>query len=141
MCSSDLDSDNQSRLKAIVHEHGWPTAKLVGKDAVHATFLLLQHASDTNFQKEMLPLIRRSFVNGDLDGQSYALLFDRIRVRENKPQLYGTQARPLAEWKDKTPALMPIEDEANIEKRRADLGLPPLDLYLKMMKQVYFPAK
>jgi len=134
-----IDGGNQERMKAIVQEHGWPTAALVGKDAVHEAFLLVQHASDTAFQKQMLPLIEQSYRSGDLEGQSYALLVDRIRVRERQPQLYGTQARPIDEWKDKEPSLLPIEDEANVEKRRAEVGLPPLTLYLKVMKQVYFP--
>jgi hypothetical protein len=134
-----IDADNQARLKTIVQQHGWPTASLVGKDAVHDAFLLVQHASDTAFQKEMLPSIEKSYKSGDLNGESYALLADRVRVREGQKQLYGTQARPTEEWKDKQPSLLPIDDEANVEQRRADLGLPPLAAYLKMLKQVYFP--
>jgi len=134
-----IDADNQARLKAIVQEHGWPTARLVGKDAVHDAFLLVQHASDTAFQKEMLPRIEKSYRSGDLDGQSYALLVDRVRVRDGQKQIYGTQAKPIEQWKDKEPSLLPIEDEPNVEQRRAEVGLPPLATYLKMLKQVYFP--
>jgi hypothetical protein len=134
-----IDADNQARLKTIVAEHGWPTTHLVGREAVHAAFLLLQHASDTAFQKEMLPLVEKSYQDGELEGQSYALLFDRVRVREGKPQWYGTQALPVTDWKDQQPALMPIEDEEHVEERRAEAGLPPLALYLKLLKQTYFP--
>jgi len=134
-----IDADNQARLKAIVADHGWPTVKQIGREAVHAAFLLLQHASDTGFQKEMLPLVEKSYENGEFEGQSYALLFDRTRVREGKPQRYGTQARAVSEWKDQQPALMPIEDEEHVEERRAEAGLPPLALYLKLLKQTYFP--
>ena len=134
-----IDADNQSRVKEIVEEHGWPKAQLVGKEAFLDAFLIVQHSPDTAFQKQMLPLIEESYKAGDLEGQGFALLVDRIRVREGKLQIYGTQARPVAEWKDNEPSLMPIEDEANLESRRIEVGLPPLALYLKMLRQVYFP--
>jgi hypothetical protein len=87
----------------------------------------------------MLPLVEKAYKSGSLAGQSYALLLDRVLVREGKPQMYGTQAKPFEEWNDGQAAAMPIEDEANVDKRRAVVGLPPLSEYLKMMKQVYFP--
>jgi hypothetical protein len=135
---TEIDAANTERMKAIVQQHGWPSRKLVGSDGAHAAFLLVQHA-DPAFQKEMLPLVEKAYKSGSLSGQSYALLLDRVLVREGKPQMYGTQAKPFEEWKDGQVAAMPIEDEANVDKRRAEVGLPPLSEYLKMMKQVYFP--
>jgi hypothetical protein len=34
-----------------------------------------------------------------------------------------------------------IEDEANVDRRRAELGLPSLAEYIATAKQMYFPAK
>jgi Family of unknown function (DUF6624) len=135
---NEVDAANTERMKAIVRQHGWPSPELVGSDGVHAAFLLVQHA-DPTFQNEMLPLVEKAYKSGGLSGQSYALLMDRVLVREGKPQVYGTQAKPFEEWKDGEAAAMPIEDAANVDKRRAEVGLPPLSEYLKMMKQVYFP--
>lgn len=135
---NEIDAANTERMKAIVRQHGWPSPELVGSDGVHAAFLLVQHAEPA-FQKEMLPLVEKAYKSGGLSGQSYALLVDRVLVREGKPQVYGTQAKPFEEWKKGEAAAMPIEDEANVDKRRVEVGLPPLSEYLKMMKQVYFP--
>lgn len=133
-----IDKSNLARVKAIVKQCGFPTPKLVGRDGVEAAFLLIQHA-DLAFQKQMLPHVRDSFRSGNLSGQSYALLLDRVLVGEGKPQMYGTQAKPFDQWKGKEPVLNPIEDEANVDKRRAEVGMPPLSEYIKFLKQMYFP--
>ncbi|XZE37267.1 DUF6624 domain-containing protein [Pirellulaceae bacterium SH501] len=43
----------------------------------------------------MLPLVEKSFQAGELSGQSFALLTDRINVRQGKPQLFGTQTKSI----------------------------------------------
>jgi len=136
-----IDSDNTARMKAIVHQYGWPGPELVGQDGTEAAFLLVQHAIDVDpaFQKEMLPLVQEAYRTHKLPGGNYALLLDRVRVGEGKPQVYGTQAKPIEKWKGKEPALYPIEDEANVDKRRAEVGLPPLADYVKLLKHFYFP--
>ncbi len=133
-----IDASNLARMKEIVREHGWPGPELVGRDGSEAAFLLVQHA-DLGFQEEMLPLVEAAYKRGELAGQDYALLLDRVRVGQGKPQVYGTQARPPSEWKDGEPALEPIEDEAHVDERRAEVGLPPLAEYLKLLKTTYSP--
>jgi hypothetical protein len=134
----DIDRDNTARMKEIVKQYGWPGPELVGDDGVEAAFLLVQHA-DYEFQKEMLPLVREAYRAKKLSGQSYALLLDRVLVKEGKPQVYGTQAKPMDQWKGNEPVLQPIEDEANVDRRRAEIGLIPLSEYIKFLKQFYFP--
>jgi hypothetical protein len=132
----DIDSGNTARMKEIVKQFGWPGPDLVGEDGRDAAFILVQHA-DYQFQKEMLPLVREAYKADKLPGQFYALLLDRVLVAEGKPQVYGTQAK--GQWKGHEPVLEPIEDEANVDKRRAEVGLPPLAEYLVTLKQFYFP--
>ena len=135
-----IDAANTERMRAIVRQYGWPGPELVGQDGTDAAFLLAQHA-DLAFQKEMLPLVEKSYKSGQLSGQSYALLLDRVLVGEGKPQVYGTQAKRIAEWKGKEPVLEPIEDEKNVDKRRAEVGLFPLSEYRELLKKMYFPQE
>lgn len=135
-----VDASNAKRMRAIVRRHGWPGPKLVGRDGAEAAFLLVQHA-DHAFQKEMLPLVEKAYRSGNLSGQSYALLLDRVLVGEGTPQVYGTQAKRFEDWKGREPVLEPIEDEANVDKRRAEVGLFPLSEYLEMLKRFYFPTE
>src|ERR1051325_6464037 len=133
-----IDTANTKRMQAIVNLYGWPGPELVGQDGSEAAFMLVQHA-DLAFQQKMLPLVEKAYRSGGLTGQDYALLMDRVRVGEGKPQVYGTQAKRFEEWNGQEPTLQPIEDEANVDKRRAEVGLPPLAEYREMLKRMYFP--
>lgn len=133
-----INTSNTKRVRVIVSQYGWPGPELVGRDGTEAAFLLVQHA-DLTFQKEMLPLVEKAYKRGELSGQSYALLLDRVLVGDGKPQIYGTQAKRFEEWKGREPVLEPIQDESNVDKRRAEVGLPPLSEYREMLIQLYFP--
>ncbi|MFN2453054.1 MAG: DUF6624 domain-containing protein [Pyrinomonadaceae bacterium] len=133
-----IDAANTKRMKALVRQYGWLGSELVGQDGTKAAFLLVQHA-DPTFQREMLPLVEKAYRRGELSGQDYALFLDRVLVYEGKPQVYGTQAKRVKEWKGKEPILEPIADEANVDKRRAEVGLGPIAEYKEFLKQMYFP--
>lgn len=136
----EIDSDNTARMKEIVKQYGWPGPELVGVDGTEAAFLLVQHA-EHEFQKQMLPLVEAAYRQEKLQGQDYALLLDRVLVAEGKPQVYGTQAKRFDQWKDKQPVFDPIEDEANVDKRRADVGLFSMAEYRLLLKKLYFPKE
>jgi hypothetical protein len=134
----DIDARNLAHMREIVRKYGWPGPGLVGVDGTEAAFLLLQH-SPLDFQQMLLPRIRKAYLAGQLHGQDYALLLDRVLAHEGKPQVYGTQAKGFAEWHNREPAFYPIEDEAHVDRRRAAVGLPPLAAYAKMLQSLYFP--
>ena len=128
-----VDEKSRARLKEVVGKHGWPGKSLVGKDGAHAAWLLVQHADgDLAFQKRCLALMKAA-PKGDVEPQNVAYLTDRILVAEKKRQVYGTQV--LRQGDVFVP--QPIEDEANVDKRRAEIGLPPLAEYLKTTQAGY----
>lgn len=133
-----IDAGNTSRVKTLLKQYGWPGPKLVGQDGTDAVFLLVQHA-DPAFQKEILPLVKDAYRSRLITGQSYALFMDRVLVQDGKPQIYGTAAKRFDQWKGGEPVFEPIEDEANVNKRRAEVGLMPLSEYREFLKQLYFP--
>lgn len=129
-----IDAKNTKRLKEIIEQHAWVNENLVGKSGVSAAFLIVQHSSDLKFQEAMLPHLKRSFLNGEgVSGQEFALLQDRVLVHQNKLQLYGTQLNIL----DGELVFDPIFDEEHVDKRRAEVGLPPLDEYKKIVADAY----
>jgi hypothetical protein len=135
-----IDATNTARIKAIIKQHGWPGPKLIGRDGTDAFFLLAQHA-DPAFQKKLLPLVQTAYRRGILTGQNYALFTDRVLVQTGKRQIYGTSTKPIDQWNGREPVFEPIEDEANVDKRRAAVGLMPLSEYREFMKQLYFPQE
>lgn len=134
----EIDSRNTARMKSMIKEYGWPGPQLVGWDGTEAALTLVQHA-DHLFQKGLLPLMQREYMAGDLPGPNYALFIDRVLVDEGRPQVYGSRAKPFDQWETGEPMLYPIEDEANVDKRRAEVGLSSLAEYRKFLKQMYHP--
>ena len=128
-----VDSAHTLRLKEIVRQHGYPTPELVGGDAVEAAFLLVQHSPDLAFQKEYLPTLVRQAESGDVEKQDVALLTDRILINENKPQIYGTQLQMV----DGRLVPYPIENEAGVDQRRTEMGLPDMKTYVELVNRMY----
>lgn len=133
-----VDLRNTARMRRMIKEFGWPGPDLVGWDGTEAAFTLVQHSSHS-FQKELLPLITKKFKAGVLRGPNYALFLDRVLVEDGRPQVYGLKALPFAQWKNGEPVLYPIEDEANVDKRRAEVGLSSLAEYRQYLKRMYYP--
>ena len=130
------DAAHTVRFQQIVKTCGWPSAALAGADGANAAFFVVQHAVPA-VQEEMLPLVEAVYRNGDLPGPSYALLIDRVLVNRGEPQVYGTQATRVDQWVNGEPSVGPTIRDATLDARRAEVGLPPLDVYLRMLKQVY----
>jgi hypothetical protein len=123
-----VDADNALRMAEILEEHGWPGWSLVGEDGAFAAWLLIQHADfNLDLQKRGLAMMRAAVEADDADPSDLAYLIDRVLVAEGKPQIYGTQLS-IDEDGAITPRT-PIEDEANVDARRAEMDLGTLQAY------------
>lgn len=132
-----VDSANQAWLKPIITQHGWPRREVLDSLDIQAVFLIVQHADrDPHWQAQLLPSIVAAHDAGDLDGQSVALLTDRVLKAQGRPQVYGTQTT----FQGSTPVFDPIEDSANVDARRAKMGLPPLAVYKRMLDSMVASA-
>lgn len=123
-----IDSANQIRLKEIVNEYGWPGRSLVGDEAALGAFLILQHA-DLSLQQKYLPLFEAAAEKGEVAPIHLAMLRDRILMRQDQPQIYGTQL-----WNDPSTGelgLYPVRDSASVDVRRDSVGLGPIGDYLR----------
>lgn len=114
---------NVERLFEIIATHGWPDRDQAEPDGTEAAFLILQHAiSRPAYQRKGLRLLM-SASPGKVDPRHVAMLEDRIRFFEGRPQLYGTAFDWDADG-ELSPA--PIEDPARVDERRRRVGLAPL---------------
>lgn len=124
-----VDTDNLRWLKGLLEKRStWPGYSVLGQKGSHDLWLMVQHGDrDRPFQQHALKLLAKAVAAKDASGGDLAYLTDRVRVGMNQPQVYGTQLTSAGGW------LRPqaIEDEANVDKRRAEVGLPPLAEYLK----------
>lgn len=118
---------NAARLRELVAEHGWPGWSRVGDEAASAAWRIVQHAiGEPDFQRAMLPVLAAAAAAGEVDPAEVAMLDDRIRVFEGRPQRYGTQY----DWADTLDAMVPmgtVDDPDTVDERRAAVGLPPIE--------------
>jgi hypothetical protein len=115
---------NALRLQAVIAQIGWPTEPLVGEQAAKAAWLIAQHAiSQPEFQRSCLKLLDEAARERTVPRWQPAMLEDRIRVFEDRPQLYGTQLKPDANGNMQPHA---IEDPESVDERRRAVGLEPL---------------
>lgn len=82
--------------------------------------------------KNQLTNIKAAVKNGDMDGQSYAYLFDRIKVNNGEKQFYGTQFAKVDPL-NRTVELAETEDIENLDKRRMEIGMMPIEMYKEFM--------
>jgi hypothetical protein len=130
----DADSVNLIKVSKILDTHGWLGADVVGDQGNSTLFLVIQH-SDQKTQEKYLPMMREAVKNGKAQGSSLALLEDRVALAQGKKQIYGSQIhRDMQTGKY---FVAPIEDEPNVNKRRAAVGLEPLEEYVKHWNITY----
>ncbi|OOQ57448.1 energy transducer TonB [Mucilaginibacter pedocola] len=129
---SVIDLQNLAKVEKIFAQYGYPGKSMVGEERQSYAFMVIQH-NDQPAQEKYLPLITEAANKGELRAASLAILVDRVRTGRGKKQIYGSQ---MHETKDGV-KVYPIEDEPNVDKRRAKIGMPPLAVYLKQWNIVY----
>jgi hypothetical protein len=121
-------------LKPIVAAQGFPTIQQVGPNGVEHAWMLVQHAgADPKFQAQVLAELKPRLSSEPYLRNDYALLMDRVRLAEHKPQLYGTQFTV----KDGRLAMQATEGVTHLNKRRATMGLMPVSDYRCFLKVLY----
>ena len=118
--------ENEKRLIELLDNFGWPTTSEVTEYAAAGAALVINHTS-YEIRSKYFPLLEEAFKRGEAQPLRYAKMRDRLLVEEGKKQLFGTQ------WKFENSERVPhpIEEPEYVDKRRADIGLGPLDIYLK----------
>jgi hypothetical protein len=133
-----IDKKLMKRLEEIIQKYGWPTISMVGAEASGAAFLIVQHA-DLTFQKKYFPLLKQAAAQKEARPDHVAMMEDRMLMGEGKKQIYGTGLRTDDVTKELK--LWPIENEEEVDARRAAVGLPPMAEFLKAIGLTYTPPK
>lgn len=128
--ANNLSRIHVAKLKEIIAQFGWPSEKTFDKDCAHAAWLIAQHADhDLSFQEEALAYVADNCAHKDetlVADIYFAFLFDRIQVKKNKVQFFGTQF-------DKNGKLWPLKKAQKVDEMRKKCGMMPLEEYEKFM--------
>jgi hypothetical protein len=82
-------------------------------------------------QRRGLVLLQEAAARGDVPPVEVAMLDDRIRCFEGRPQRYGTQF----DWDEHGRiSPLPIEDIEHVDERRAAVGLNPLEERIRQVR-------
>lgn len=128
VANADIDKENQQIVVSSIEKCGFPSVEKHGFKSVEAVFLVIQHAGK-NLREKYFPQIKKSADQGDLQWSKVALMEDRMLKDRGEKQKYGSQVYK-ENGSDKW-SLYPIEDPQNVNKRRAQVGLDPIEEYLK----------
>lgn len=134
-----INDNNRKELENMLSQKGWPKRSQVGSEAAGAAFFVLQH-SNSVAQQKYISMFEKACREGEANWQQYALMFDRMRMNQKKPQRYGThtyldpETGPINE-------LYPLEDESKVDEWRKEAGLEPLKDYLTRTGIKYIPSQ
>ncbi len=122
-----------AKLCQMLNTYGWPTTALVDPEGVAAVFHILKNGGTYELQRDLLPVIVAAIKKDPAQKPEFAGLFDRLRVSAGMKQLFGTQAVSLGGFL----VLYPIEDPANVNSRRTEFGMSPIEDYIKHLERTY----
>jgi hypothetical protein len=121
------------RLASILDAHGWPGESQVGRDGAEAAWLIAQHAiAQPELQQRAWKTLKQAVARGEAPAVQAAMLEDRIRSFQGRPQRYGTQF----DWDmngEMSP--LPIQELETVDQRRRALGLRPLAEEIRVRRE------
>lgn len=136
LAEKNMDLINLEKVKNIIYKYGWLGPKVIGDEGASTIFLVIQHG-DSLTHATYFPIMKNAVKKGDARAIDLALMEDRTLCFQRKKQIYGTQLNTDT----KVPKFYPIKDEPNVNKRRAAMGLEPIEEYAKSWGFVYILPK
>ena len=134
MLSEAMDSiDNLNRciVDSLLRE-GWPEG--LSENSSNTLWLVIDHA-DVDYQERYLPLIEQQVERGTISASDYATLADRIDVRRQRPQRYGTQTGYTQRNDQFFCYVYPVANVESLDSLRLSVGLDSIHIYLAQVSQ------
>ncbi|MFM9951910.1 MAG: OmpA family protein [Saprospiraceae bacterium] len=114
-------------MSDLIQKYGWPDPNILGKRLSEAPVYVILHSGNLALQKHWLPAVEQAFRDGKIEANWFAHVFDAVMREEKGVQRYGTAY--FANPEDRLEySIGPLEDEANVDSLRAEIGMPPLTL-------------
>ena len=126
-----VDSLNRVAVDSLL-QNGWPEG--LSEQSNRTIWLIINHA-DVEYQERYLPLIGQQAVRGTISPSDYATLLDRVNVRRQRPQRFGTQTGYKQRDDEVFTFVYPIEDIDALDSLRLSVGLDSMHLYLRQVSE------
>lgn len=125
------DSLNRVAVDSLL-QNGWPEG--LSEQSNQTIWLIIDHG-DVGYQERYLPLIEQQAMRGIISLADYATLSDRVNVRRQRPQRYGTQTGYTQRDGKTFTYVYPIEDIAKLDSLRLSVGLDSMHIYLRQVSE------
>lgn len=123
------DSLNRVVVDSLL-QNGWPEG--LSEQSNHTIWLIIDHG-DVEYQERYLPLIEQQAMRGIISLADYATLSDRVYVRRQRPQRYGTQTGYKQRDGEVFTFVYPIEEVDALDSLRLSVGLDSMHHYLRQV--------
>ena len=127
-----IDTENMHTIDSILRQ-GLPQG--LSHESYKTIWIVIDHGP-IDKQVKYLPLIKQMADDGLVGYDEYATLFDRVAMKQNRPQRYGSQSVQFGRADAVELYIWPIENPAELDARRAEVGMTPFAEYLHQLAEV-----
>lgn len=132
----EVDSINSAEIRRITETIGFPGYDRVDTNYSDAFWNLVQHQDkQVELQREVLEKMKIEVDRKNASFLYYAYLIDRVNINTGEKQVYGTQMQLNSDSTSYEPK--PVIEPEQLNRRRKEAGLIPIEAYIKMMNDRY----
>ena len=126
-----IDKENIAVIDSLLQQ-GLP--KGLSEESYKTIWIVIDHAS-LEKQKQYLSIIEKMSSEGLIDVDNYAILFDRIAMKQNRPQRYGSQSVQFGTPGNMHLYIWPVENAESLDSLRATVGMESILKYLEQLTE------
>ncbi len=121
-----VDAENMAIVDSLL-QHGFP--KGLSSESYKTIWIVIDHAP-LDRQIHYLPLVEQMATEGVISKAEFATLYDRVAMKRNSPQRYGTQCVQFSSPDSMQLFIWTVESPETLDSLRASVGMGPLADYL-----------
>lgn len=126
-----IDKENIAVIDSLLQQ-GLP--KGLSEESYKTIWIVIDHAS-LEKQVQHLSIIEKMSSEGLIDVDNYAILFDSIAMKQNRPQRYGSQSVQFGTPGNMHLYIWPVENAESLDSLRETVGMGPILKYLEQLTE------
>ena len=124
-----IDAKNMSIVDSIMNKG---LSLNLTPQSYKTIWIVIDHAS-LDKQEQYLPLMEKWSQDGLIGKDEYAVLYDRVAMKNNRPQRYGSQTVQFGVNNNTQLYVYPVENPNLLDSLRASVGLSSMADYLELL--------
>ena len=121
-----IDAENMAIVDALLQQ-GLPEG--LSAESYKTIWIVIDHAP-LDRQVYYLPLVEQMATHGMIGKAEFATLYDRVAMKQNHPQRYGSQSVQFGTSESMQLFVWPVESPEILDSLRASVGMGPIADYI-----------